>query len=168
MLNPKAVALIGASEKEGSVGRAILENLMLSKNRKLFPINPNRTTVLGIECYPDIARVPEQVDLALIATPARTVPETVEQCGKAAVPGIVIVSAGFREIGEEGKRLEAQIREIRKKCGMRIIGPNCVGFIRPNIELNASFLKARPEKGNIAFISQSGALGSAILDWAVN
>jgi acetyltransferase len=168
MLNPKTVALIGASEKEGSVGRAILENLLLSKNRKLFPINPNRTTVLGVQCYPDVSKVPEQVDLAVIATPARTVPEMVEHCGKAGVSGIVIVSAGFKEIGEEGKRLEDQIREIRKKYGMRIIGPNCVGIIRPNIDLNASFLKAKPERGNIAFISQSGALGSAILDWAVN
>jgi len=168
MLNPRTVALIGASESEGSVGRAILENLLLSKNRKIFPVNPNRATVLGIQCYPDLSRAPEQVDLAVIATPARTVPEMVEQCGKAGVPGIVIVSAGFKEIGEEGKRLEDQIREIRKKYGMRIIGPNCVGIIRPNIDLNASFLKARPEKGNIAFISQSGALGSAILDWAVN
>jgi acetyltransferase len=168
MLNGRTVALIGASEKEGSVGRAILENLLLSKNRKCFPINPNRSTVLGIQCYPDLSRVPEQVDLAVIATPARTVPEIVEQCGKAGVAGIVIVSAGFKEIGEEGKRLEDQIREIRKRYAMRIIGPNCVGIIRPNIDLNASFLKARPERGNIAFISQSGALGSAILDWAVN
>jgi acetyltransferase len=168
MLNPKTVALIGASEKEGSVGRAILENLLLPKSRKLYPINPNRTTVLGIQCYPDLSRVPEKVDLAVIATPAHTVPEMVEQCGKTGVPGIVIVSAGFREIGDEGKRLEDQIREIRKKYGMRIIGPNCVGIIRPNIDLNASFLNARPQRGKIAFISQSGALGSAILDWAVN
>jgi len=168
MLNPKTVALIGASEEEGSVGRAILGNLLLSKNRKIFPVNPNRATVLGIRSYPDLSRVPEQVDLAVIATPARIVPDMVEQCGKVGVPGAVIISAGFKEIGEEGRRLEDQIREIRKKYGMRIIGPNCVGIIRPNVDLNASFLKARPERGNIAFISQSGALGSAILDWAVN
>lgn len=168
MLNPKTVALIGASEKEGSVGRAIMENLLLSKKSKIFPVNPNRNTVLSITCYPNIASVPEPIDLAVIATPAKVVPETVEECGKAGVQGIVIVSAGFREIGDEGKKLEDQIREIRKKYAMRIIGPNCVGIIRPNIGLNASFLKARPEPGNIAFISQSGALGSAILDWAVN
>lgn len=168
MLNPKTVALIGASEKEGSVGRAIMENLLLSKKSKIFPVNPNRNTVLSINCYPNIASVPEPIDLAVIATPAKVVPETVEECGKAGVQGIVIVSAGFREIGDEGKKLEDQIREIRKKYAMRIIGPNCVGIIRPNIGLNASFLKARPEPGNIAFISQSGALGSAILDWAVN
>ncbi len=168
MLNPKTVALIGATEKEGSVGRAIMENLLLSRNRKVFPVNPNRTTVLGIACYSDIKSVPDQVDLAVVATPARTVPEVVEECGRADVQGMVVISAGFREIGEEGKKLEDQIRQVRKKYGMRIIGPNCVGFIRPNIGLNASFLKARPERGNIAFLSQSGALGSAILDWAVN
>jgi len=168
MLDPKTVVLIGASEKEDSVGRAILENLLLSRSRKTFPVNPNRAAVLGIQCYPDIASVPGPVDLAVIATPARTVPEMVEECGKAGVPGVVIVSAGFREIGEEGKKLEDQIREIRRKYGTRIIGPNCVGVIRPNVDLNASFLKAQPERGNIAFISQSGALGSAVLDWAVN
>ena len=168
MLNPKTVAVIGASEKENSVGRAIVENLLLSKNRKIFPVNPKRTTVLGIRCFPDISQVPEQIDLAVIATPAHTVPDVVEQCGKAGVAGAVIISAGFREIGEEGKRLEDQIKGIRKKYGMRIIGPNCVGVMRPNVELNASFLKARPEHGNIAFISQSGALGSGILDWAVD
>jgi len=167
MLNPRTVALIGATEKEGSVGRAILENLLLSKNRTIFPVNPNRTTVLGIHCHPSVGSLPEQIDLAVIATPAWIVPEVVEACGKAGVQGAVIISAGFREIGEEGRRLEDQIREIRKKYGMRIIGPNCVGVIRPSVDLNASFLKAKPEPGNIAFISQSGALGSAVLDWAV-
>jgi acetyltransferase len=168
MLNPKTVALIGATEKEGSVGRAAMENLLLSSGRKIFPVNPNRTAVLGVACYPNIGSVPEPVDLAVVATPARTVPEIVEECGKAGVQGIVVISAGFREIGEEGKRLEDQIKQIRKKHGMRIIGPNCVGYIRPNVGLNASFLKAKPEGGKIAFISQSGALGSAILDWAVS
>lgn len=168
MLDPRTVALIGATEKDGSVGRAILENLLLSKSRKIFPVNPNRTTVLGIECHPNVASVPEKIDLAVVATPARTVPETVDECGGAGVQGVIVISAGFREVGEEGRKLETELREIRKKYGVRIVGPNCVGVIRPNVDLNASFLKARPERGNIAFISQSGALGSAILDWAVN
>jgi acetyltransferase len=168
ILAPKTVALIGATEREGSIGRAIMENLLLSKDRKVFPINPNRKAVLGVECHPNITSVPEHIDLAIIATPAHTVPEIVEECGKAGVEGIIIISAGFREVGEEGKNLEKQIVEIRKKYGMRIIGPNCMGVIRPNISLNASFLKVSPEPGNIAFISQSGALGSAILDWAIN
>lgn len=168
ILAPKTVALIGATEREGSIGRAIMENLLLSKDRKVFPVNPNRKAVLEVECYPDITNIPEHINLAIIATPAHTVPEIVEECGKAGVEGIIIISAGFREVGEEGKNLEKQIAEIRKKYGMRVIGPNCMGVIRPNISLNASFLKVSPEPGNIAFIYQSGALGSAMLDWAID
>ncbi|MCX5816739.1 MAG: bifunctional acetate--CoA ligase family protein/GNAT family N-acetyltransferase [Proteobacteria bacterium] len=168
MFNPDAVALIGATDETGTVGRATLENLLLSEKRKIFPVNPNRKTVLGRECFPDIGSVPEHVDLAVITTPAKTVPGVVEECGKAGVNGIIIISAGFKEIGEEGKRLEAQIMEIRNRYGMRIIGPNCIGVIRPNIGLNTSFLRANPEAGKIAFISQSGALGSAIFDWAID
>ncbi len=104
MLNPESIAMIGATEKEG-VGRTIMENLLQSKNVKIYPINPERKTVLGIDCYPDITSVPLPVDLAIIATPAKTVPELVEECGKAGVGGIIIVSAGFKEIGEEGKKL---------------------------------------------------------------
>ena len=168
MLNPKTAALVGATEREGVVGRIALENLLRSKLRKVFPVNPNRKKVLEVDAYPDIASVPEHVDLAVIATPARSVPHVVEQCGSAGVDGVVIISAGFKEIGEEGIRLEAEIEGTRKKYGMRIIGPNCVGFMRPRIGLNATFLKGDPPSGNIAFISQSGALGSAILDWAVS
>ncbi|MCX5798779.1 MAG: CoA-binding protein, partial [Proteobacteria bacterium] len=168
MFDPKTVALIGASDEQSAVGRAILENLLPSEKRKIFPVNPNKKTVLGLESYPDIASIPEHIDLAVIATPAKTVPELVEECGKAEVEGITIISAGFKEIGDEGKKLEDKIIEIRKRYGMRIIGPNCIGVIRPNIGLNTSFLKASPARGNIAFISQSGALGGAILDWAMN
>jgi acetyltransferase len=168
MFNPKAIALIGANEESGSVGRATLENLLVSGSKNIFPVNPKRKTVLGLECFPDIASLPEHIDLAVIVTPAKTVPDLVEECGKADAEGIIIISAGFKEIGEEGKQLEQKIIAIRKKYGMKIIGPNCIGVIRPNIGLNASFLKARPIGGNIAFISQSGALGSAIFDWAIN
>lgn len=168
LFNPETIAFIGASEKEGSVGRSIMDNLLTSKQIKIFPINPKREKVLGIKCYPSIVKIPEKIDLSIIATPAKTVPRLVEECGKAGVEGIIIISAGFKEIGEEGKRLEEQIRISREKYGMRIMGPNCIGIIRPNIGLNASFLRTNPEKGKIAFISQSGALGSAVLDWAIN
>jgi len=168
MFNPKTITLIGANEEPGSVGRATLENLLVSGSKNIFPVNPKRKTVLGLECFPDIASLPEHIDLAVIVTPAKTVPDLVEECGKADAEGIIIISAGFKEIGEEGKQLEQKIIAIRKKYGMKIIGPNCIGVIRPNIGLNASFLKARPIGGNIAFISQSGALGSAIFDWAIN
>mgnify|MGYP000120137851 CR=1 FL=1 len=168
IFSPQTIALIGASENEGSVGRAILENLLLSKDRKIYPVNPRRDGVLGVKAYPRIEDIPEPVDLAVIATPAQTVPEVLTECGKAGVAGVIIISAGFKETGEAGKRLEDQIREVRKTYGMRIVGPNCLGIIRPAIGLNASFLKANPEPGKIAFISQSGALGTAILDWAIN
>jgi acetyltransferase len=168
MLNAKLVALVGATEKEGAVGRTILENLLRWKDGKVFPVNPNSKKTLEVDAYPDIASIPEHVDLAVIATPARTVPGVLEVCGKTGVNGVVIISAGFKEIGEEGRKLEGEIEEIRKKYGMRILGPNCLGFVRPPLGLNATFLRGTPPPGNIAFISQSGALGSAILDWAVS
>ncbi|MCX9085812.1 MAG: GNAT family N-acetyltransferase [Candidatus Methanoperedens sp.] len=168
MLNPKTVALIGATEREGSIGRTILENLFLSDKRKIFPVNPGRKTILGIDCYPDVTSIPEKIDLGIVVTPAITVPDVVESCGKAGVEGLIIISSGFKEFGEEGKELEEKIKHIRKKYGLRIIGPNCLGVIIPAIGLNASFLRANPEPGKIAFISQSGALGTAILDWAVD
>jgi acetyltransferase len=168
MFNPKTIALIGATEKEGAVGRTILENLLRSKERKIFPVNPHMDRVLDVETYPNIAGIPEHVDLGVVATPARSVPVVVEECGKAGVEGVVIISAGFKEIGREGKQLESEIDRIRKKYGMRIMGPNCLGFVRPPLDFNATFLRGRPPAGDIAFISQSGALGSAILDWAVS
>jgi acetyltransferase len=168
MFRPKTVALMGASEIQGSVGRAILENLLLSESERIFPVNPNRKTVMGLECFARTADIAEHIDLAVIATPARVVPGLVEDCGKAGVTGIIIVSGGFREMGEEGKSLEDEIRRLRKLYGMRIIGPDSIGFIRPRITLYASFLHAKPEHGKIAFISQSGPLGSAIMDWAVS
>jgi len=168
MFNPKTVALIGATEKRAAVGRTILENLLRSKERRIFPVNPLREKVLDVKSYPTIAGVPEHVDLAVVATPARSVSEVVEECGQAGIKGVVIISAGFKEIGEECTQLESEIDRIRRKYGMRIMGPNCLGFVRPVLGLNATFLRGNPPPGNMAFISQSGALGSAILDWAVS
>ncbi|MEM1738380.1 MAG: GNAT family N-acetyltransferase [Nitrososphaerota archaeon] len=168
MFDPETVAVIGATDREGSVGRAIMENLLEWKNnREIFPINPNRESAFGLKCYPSIKDVPKHVDLAIIAVPAKAVPKVVEECGEAGVDGVVIISAGFREVGEEGRKLEEEIKRIQQKYGMRILGPNCFGFIRPHIGLNATFFRKMPEPGPIAFISQSGALGSAILDWAL-
>ena len=168
MLNPKTVALIGATDKEGSIGATVLNNLLQSKERKIFPVNPNRKTVAGVTCYDSLAVVPEAIDLAIVATPAKFVPEALAQCVDTSIQGAIIVSSGFKEIGEEGRKLEEQIAEIHRAHGMRIIGPNCLGVIRPTVGLNATFLNNNPEPGNIAFISQSGALGTAILDWAIN
>ncbi len=169
MLNPKVVAAIGASDVEGSVGQLVMKNLLLGKDsRTIYPVNPNRVSVMGLPCHPKVTDLPKPVDFAVIATPAKTVPGVIEQCAEAQVQGVTVLSAGFREIGQEGAKLEEEIKKIQSKYGIRVLGPNCVGLIRPHINLNASFLRDNPTTGEIGFISQSGALGSAILNWAVS
>ena len=164
MFNPRAIALIGATEAPDSVGRTLMENL-LSFGRPLYPINPKRNSVLGIKAFPNIVDVPGPVELAIIATPANTVPDVVGECAATGVTGAVIISAGFREIGRAGKELEKAI--LARRGGMRLIGPNCLGVMIPSAGLNATFAKKTAVPGNVAFISQSGALGAAILDWSV-
>ena len=169
IFNPKSIAVIGASDEEGSVGYILMKNLTeLGYQGKVYPVNIHKTEILGFKAYKTVNQLPETVDLAVIATPAKTVPDIVEQCGKAGIPGIIIISAGFKEVGPEGKALEDKILEIKKRYNLRIIGPNCLGIIRPSINLNATFTAKMPKPGNIAFISQSGALCAAILDWAVH
>ena len=169
IFNPKSVAVVGASDEEGSVGCALMKNLLESGfEGEVFPVNIRKKEILGVKAYQSVLQLPKTVDLAVIATPAKTVPEVVEQCGKAGIKGLIIISAGFKEIGPEGKALEDKILEIKQKYDLRIIGPNCLGIIRPNIRLNATFINKMPRPGNVAFISQSGALGTAILDWAVH
>lgn len=169
IFNPRSVAVIGASEREGSVGRTLLWNLISSPfGGTVFPVNPQRHSVLGIKSYPSIGEVPEVVDLAVIATPAATVPQVVRDCVALGVKGAIIVSAGFREVGEQGIALEQEILAAAQLGGMRIIGPNCLGLMNPLIGLNATFAGAIAQKGNVAFISQSGALCTSILDWSLN
>ncbi|MBS7608767.1 MAG: bifunctional acetate--CoA ligase family protein/GNAT family N-acetyltransferase [Candidatus Bathyarchaeia archaeon] len=169
IFNPKSVAVVGASDEEGSVGCALMKNLLESGfEGEVFPVNIRKKEILGVKAYQSVLQLPKTVDLAVIATPAKTVPEVVEQCGKAGIKGLIIISAGFKEIGPEGKALEDKILEIKQKYDLRIIGPNCLGIIRPSIRLNATFINKMPRPGNVAFISQSGALGTAILDWAVH
>jgi len=169
IFNPKSVAIIGASDEEGTVGYALTKNFTeLGFEGKVYPVNIRKTEILGLKAYQTVEQIPEPIDLAVIATPAKTVPDVVEQCGKIGIKGIIIISAGFKETGPEGKALEEKITEIKKQYGLRIIGPNCLGIIRPSLRLNATFMNKTPKSGNIAFISQSGALGSAILDWAVH
>ncbi len=168
LLNPRAVAVIGATDREDAVGTLLLRNLLASKERKIFPVNPRRKRLFDVESFPDIASIGEKIDLALIATPARTVPHEVEACGRAGVGGVCIISAGFREAGPEGERLEDEVNRIRTRYRVRVIGPTSLGFIRPHLGLNATFLKAMPQAGNVAFISQSGAFGRALLDWGIS
>ncbi|MGD0232140.1 MAG: bifunctional acetate--CoA ligase family protein/GNAT family N-acetyltransferase [Syntrophorhabdales bacterium] len=166
MFNPTTMALIGASDKKGSIGRTILENLLKGKTGRVFPVNPGRKKLLEVDTWPDVRSIPEHLDLAVIATPAPTVPAVVEECGLAGVTNVVVISSGFKEIGEEGRKLEGRIEEIRRRYDMRLLGPNCMGFARSSPGISATFLKGDPPPGNIAFLSQSGALGIAILDWA--
>lgn len=168
LFNPATIAVIGATEKEGTFGRSVLENVLASGNRKIYPVNPNRDTVLGNPCWSEVGAVPGPVDLAIIATPAVTVPSVVDACGRAGVEGLIIIAAGFREAGAEGRRLEEEILRINKAYGMRIVGPNCLGIMRPPLDLNATFLNENPEGGNIAFISDAGSFGRTLLDWGMS
>ncbi|HSV49752.1 MAG TPA: CoA-binding protein, partial [Candidatus Acidoferrales bacterium] len=169
VFNPQTVAIIGASDVEGSVGNAIVKNFTQSGYAgKVYFVNIKKTEILGVKTYPTIDQIPDSIDLAMIATPAKTVPGVMEECGKAKVKGVIIVSAGFKEVGPAGKALEDQVGAIAQKHGVRVIGPNCIGVLRPRINLNATFLDKMPKAGNVAFLSQSGALGSAILDWAIH
>jgi acetyltransferase len=164
MLNPKSIALIGATETTSSVGRTLMENLR-SFGGSLFPVNPKRNNVLGIKAFSRIADVPEPVDLAVIATPAIAVPEVVSECAEAGVKGAVIISAGFRESGAVGVQLEEAA--VARRGRMRLIGPNCLGIMIPKFGLNATFAKKMARPGNVAFISQSGALCTSVLDWSL-
>ncbi len=167
LMHPRNVAVIGATENPGSVGRTLLWNLISSPfGGTVFPVNPKRPSVLGIKAYPTIRDVPEPVDLAVICTPAATVPDLIAQCGAAGIPGAVIISAGFKELGAPGVELERQIAVHARKYGMRIIGPNCLGVQNPLIGLNATFAHGIARAGSIAFLSQSGALLTGILDWS--
>src|SRR3972149_4243485 len=169
IFNPKSIAIIGASDVEGSVGYAIVKNLTQQGFAgKVYFVNIRKPEILGVRTYPTVMEVPETVDLAMIATPAKTVPDVMEECGRAGAKGAIIVSAGFKETGAEGKDLEQKILQIAKKYDVRVIGPNCIGIIRPRNNLNATFLDKMPKSGKIAFLSQSGALVSAILDWAIH
>jgi acetyltransferase len=165
---PQAVAVIGATEKPGSVGRAILRNLISNPfGATVYPVNPNRANVLGIRAYPRIAAVPESVDLAVVVTPARAVPAVIGECVEAGVKGAIIISAGFRETGPEGAELESQVLEHARRGHMRLIGPNCLGVMRPGTGLNATFATQIARPGTVGFLSQSGALCTAILDWSL-
>jgi acetyltransferase len=167
IFNPKAVAVIGATDRPGSVGRTVLWNLISNPfGGMVFPINPKRTSVLGIRAYPRLQEAPDQVDLAVIATPAASVPGIIQECVEAGVKGAIVLSSGFKEIGPEGIALEQQIRDQIRQSSLRLIGPNCLGVMNPLTGLNATFASSLARPGNVGFISQSGALCTAVLDWS--
>lgn len=168
IFNPQTIAVIGATNKKGHVGNALMENLIAGGFKgQIYPVNPHRKRISNLKVYPTINDVPEKVDLALVATPAPTVPKIARQCGQAEVAGLIIISSGFKESGKEGKALYKRLLRVVQKYPTRVIGPNCLGFLRPSQNLNASFALQNALPGHVAFISQSGALGASILDWSL-
>lgn len=164
---PKNIAVIGATENEGSVGRTIMSNLITNPfGGAVFPVNPKRSAVLGVKAYPTIQDVPDPVDLAVICTPSKSVPALIKDCVDLGIRGAIIISAGFKETGPEGVELERQIMETARGK-MRIIGPNCLGVMMPSYGLNATFAGAMGKPGSVGFISQSGALCTSVLDWSL-
>jgi acetyltransferase len=165
---PKSVAVIGATERPGSVGRTLIRNLVANPfGGVVFPVTPTRSSVLGIKAYPSVAAVPERVDLAIVVTPAPSVPALVAECVQAGVKGAIVISAGFKETGADGVELERRVLEEARRGRLRLIGPNCLGVMSPHGGLNATFANAMAIPGRVAFLSQSGALCTAVLDWSL-
>ncbi|MGI0026392.1 MAG: 4-hydroxybutyrate--CoA ligase [Nitrosopumilaceae archaeon] len=165
-LSPKSIAIIGASDKEGSVGRAITSNILKGYTGKIFPISPTRETVFDKKAYKSVLDVPEEIDLAVVVTKNDVVPSVLEECGKKKLKGVIIITAGFKEVNEEGATLERKLGEIAKQYNLRIIGPNCLGVMNlaPQTMMNSTFLKVTPKSGEIALVSQSGAICAALVE----
>ncbi len=165
---PRAIAVVGAAREPGKLGYGVLSNLLqYGYKGQVYPINPKADEILGLKAYPTVLDVPGPIDLAVIVVPNKAVPDVMRQCGEKGVKGVVIISAGFKEAGLEGIRLERQVVAIAKEYGIRIVGPNCLGIIDTVQPMNVSFAAGQPPQGGIAFMSQSGALCTAILDWAL-
>ena len=169
LFTPRAIAVIGASHKEGKVGHSLMKNLIDGGFAgPIYPVNPKSDEILGLKCYKDVAALPDGVDLAVIAIPAKAVPQTVEECGRKGIGAAIVISAGFKEVGEEGKGLEQRLYNAAMVSGVRVLGPNCLGLLNTRNRMNATFATGYPEVGDIAVISQSGAICVAMLDWAVH
>ena len=167
MFDPGSVAVFGASENASSVGARVFANICKAGfEGSIYPVNPKYETVSGRPCYADIASIGKTVDLAVIATPARTVPDIIRQCGEAGTRNAIVLSAGFGEGSGPGAENAAKLKHAARRAGVRYLGPNCVGLVRPWIGLDATFLRSETPKGKLALVSQSGALCSAISDWA--
>ena len=165
-LSPKSIAIIGASDKEGSVGRAITNNIMKGYKGTIYPISPTRETVFDKKAYKSVLDVPGKVDLAVVVTKNTIVPSVLEECGKKKLRGAIVITAGFKEVDEEGAKLEQKLKDIAKKYKLQIIGPNCLGVmnLEPQTMMNSTFLKITPKSGEIALVSQSGAICAALVE----
>lgn len=178
IFRPRSIALIGASRRKQAVGHGVLVSLLrggVFQSRytrpfrgKVYPVNPNAKSILGARCFPDIASIPGPVDLAVIAVPAKIVPQVMKDCVRKGVRGAIIITAGFGEFGEQGQRLQDEVVRIARRGRIRIVGPNCLGVIRTENRMNASFAPTMPPRGCVAFISQSGALADSVIDWAID
>ena len=169
LLRPRGVAVVGASRRPGTIGNALLRNILESGfEGVVHPVNPGASSVLGVKAYPSVLDIPDPIDLAIIAVPAAVAPSVLEECGKKGVAGAVVITAGFAETGEEGARAQQEMLASARHHGVRIIGPNCMGVVNtePGVSLNATFAPVRPRRGRVGFVSQSGALGIAILSAA--
>lgn len=164
---PESIAVVGASPKQNSIGRILIENLQKSGfPGRIYPINPKHEEILGIPAFPAVTAVGASIDLVIVSVPIQGVPEVMQECGRAKVPGVIIISAGGKEVGEEGKKIEADIHAAAQAGGIRFLGPNCMGILCPHTHLNASFAAHSVKPGSVALLSQSGAICSAILDMA--
>jgi len=169
LFNPRGVAIVGAARDPAKVGHSVLKNIVeYGYAGGIYPVNPSADEILGVRCFPDIASIPGDVDLAVVAVPRQFVEGVIRDCGARGVGAAVVITAGFKETGEEGHALEDKIIALARSLGVRILGPNCLGMINTGAALNASFAHAMPRKGSIAFFSQSGALCTAILDWSLD
>jgi acetyl coenzyme A synthetase (ADP forming)-like protein len=166
IFNAKSIAVIGASPEPNKVGYAVLRNLLAFPG-KVYPVNPKHVKILGRDVYPSLASIPDQVNIAVIVVPARFVPQVVQEAGEKGIPLVIIISSGFRESGKAGSDLESQVLAIAGRYGIRIMGPNCLGIMLPHKGINTTFDPVSPRPGNIAFISQSGAIISTIVDWSL-
>jgi len=167
LFEPAAVAIIGASERAGAIGTVLVSNMRAAAYRgTLFAVNPKHGRVQGVPCFPSVGQIPQRVDLAVIATPPQTVPQLMVECGMAGVRAAVIITAGFAEVGAAGARLERAVMDNARRYGVRVIGPNCLGIMRPELGLNATFARGNALPGSLALVSQSGAVCTAMVDWA--
>ena len=165
--NPQSVAIVGASSDPTKVGFALVSNLVKGKTRKIFPVSISEKEILGMKTTSSILDIEEKIDLCIIAVRGDIVPQILKDCGTKKIAHAIIISSGFKEIGIEGKKLEDEVSIVAQENNITLLGPNCLGVIDTKNDLNASFSSQKPLQGRIAFLSQSGALGTAMMDWAI-
>jgi acetyltransferase len=177
IFNPESIAVVGATPKEGKIGNTLLKNISSFRGKakakakakervRIYAVNPKYDKISDVKCYPSVLQIGEAVELVIVAVPATSVPEVLEQCGKKRIKNVVVISAGFKEAGREGAVLESELIRISDKYDFNLVGPNCLGIINTHVGLNATFGKTTPKRGNVAFLSQSGAFALAVIDWS--